>query len=89
MIQYDTMITNISEQFYNNNWTQTIPKPGHIIFKKIENNCDIIELKMNSSITFYVTVPIKFGHSQYTTRFDLFEDAINYIIMHLQNYEKN
>jgi len=74
-------------QFQSCNWKNITNEPGHIIFKKGTSNYDIIELKKHNEEVIFVTIPIKSGPYQYTTRFARYDDATNYINMHIRNYE--
>ena len=83
----DIMITNMFNQFQRCNWKNITNEPGHIIFKKGTSNYDIIEMKKHNENVIFVTIPIKSGPYQYTTRFAKYDDATNYINMHIHNYE--
>lgn len=88
MEQYNTTLSEMTSLFQSNNWIQLKNQPNHIIFQKEYQNYDVIELKVSPDRCF-VTVPIKSGPCQYTTKFSNFSNAVDYIYMHLNNYENN
>lgn len=65
------------------NWTQVKSKPNHIIFQKKGRQTDVIEIEIFDKYI-AVTVPIQLGNVQYRTKFNSGTDAVNYVIMHMQ-----
>ena len=78
----------VNEEFINYDWKLERNEINNIIYSKNIYPCDefIIKLKNNK---IYVSIPLTSSNILYTTSFDNFFLANEYIINHLQNFENN
>jgi hypothetical protein len=77
---------NLRNLFQNCQWKQIQNGPTHMMFQKTRDETTVFEIETFPNYT-SVTIPIRTGNIQYSTKFTNYTDAIEYLSMHLNYYE--
>lgn len=84
-IPKNKLFHDIHEEFLENGWTLRENTMTKMNYYNPINLMDEFKIKMEDKLI-YVTIPIKPGNYEYTTKFTSFFLATEYMSFHLKNY---
>lgn len=77
----------LHEEFIQNGWIMNINEKNRLVYTKKENNCDEFIILINKKNNINVTIPVANSNIAYTTTFNSYFCACEFITMHIKNYE--
>lgn len=78
----------IHEDFVMNGWDLITNRSDYLIYTKKENQCDEFIINIKSKNNIHVTIPILNSNNSYTTVFNNYFTACEFISMHIKLYEE-
>jgi hypothetical protein len=77
----------LHEEFIQNDWIMTVNEQNRLVYTKKENNCDEFIILINKKNNINVRIPVANSNIAYTTTFNNYFCACEFITMHIKNYE--
>lgn len=77
----------LHEEFIQNGWIMSVNEQNRLVYTKKENNCDEFIILINKKNNINVTIPVANSNIAYSTTFNSYFCACEFITMHIKNYE--